>query len=257
MKKRLLFLVLPSVFFASDATYDLGLGTIFINYPSYIGSKTNEQLITPFPYINYQDDKVTINRGDVEYKLFNLNELTLDVSLGGSFPSDSQESEARRGMEDLDLTFEIGPRIKYQLYSDDKHKFFLRFPIRVLFSTDFPKAQYEGLIFSPDFHYKHNHNQLETKFSTGPVWGNKTYHRYFYGVEARYATSSRPEYHTKAGYGGYRSSLSLKYQHNSWVYGGFIAHYNLQGATFESSPLVETDNSFVTGTYISYTFWTH
>ncbi|MBD3793465.1 MAG: MipA/OmpV family protein [Campylobacterales bacterium] len=90
---------------------------------------------------------------------------------------------------------------------------------------------------------------------TEPLWASEAYHDYFYSVKPQYVTAIRPEYQANAGYSGYRSAIGIKYKWGNWVYGGFAAHFNLNGTTFADSPLVETHLALFTGAYISYIFY--
>lgn len=255
MKKIFLLSLFSSALFAKGTHYDLGLGGILVNYPSYMGSKNNNLLFSPLPYLDYQGEKTTIDRGNIERKLFDLKDLTLDISLGGSLPADSEKSKVREGMDDLQLAFEIGPRIKYRFYHDEVHEFFFRLPIRAVFTTNFSNIDDQGYLLTPDLRYEYKHSNIEFTFNTGPLWASEKYHDYFYSVKAKDVTINRPEYHAKGGYSGYRNSMGIKYSKNSWVYGGFLAHFNLNGAEFDPSPLVETHTALFSGAYIAYIFY--
>lgn len=256
-KKILLLTLMTALLPAKEAHYDIGIGGIVVTYPTYMGSKTTRQLITPLPYFNYEGEKTTIERGNIERKLFDIQDLTLDISMGGSLPSDSEHSQAREGMEDLDLAFEIGPRLKYQLHQHHAHTLLARLPLRAVFTTDFSDVDYQGYLITPDLRYEYETDSWEVSLNTGPLWASEAYHGYFYSVAPHYATPSRQAYQAKAGYSGYRNSMGIKYKHNSWVYGGFVAHFTLDGATVEDSPLVETNSALFTGAYVSYIFYSH
>ncbi len=255
MRKFVLWSLLSIGIIASESHYDLGLGTIFVNYPSYMGSKTSKQLIAPIPYVNYESDKTIIDRGGIEQKLFDINELTLDISLGGSLPVDSESSNIREGMPDLDLAFEVGPRLKYRFYHHNEHQLFFRLPLRVVVSTDFQGLDYQGYLITPDVRYEFEYKKLKISANSGPLWANQRYHDYFYGVSNQYQTQERDYYKAKEGYSGYRNSIGIKHQTGSWTYGGFIAHFNLKGASYEDSPLVETNHALFMGTHLSYIFY--
>ena len=90
--------------------------------------------------------------------------------------------------------------------------------------------------------------------SIGPIFGDQTYHNYYYQVDKAFATPDRPAYSAQAGYGGMQCALSLSKQFNKVLIGAFIRAESLQGAVFSDSPLVKTNTSYMAGLYFSWIF---
>lgn len=255
MKKLLFSLLLFSWLYAEETEYKFGLGMGAVSYPSYIGSKSSSTFVAPVPYIHYRSDKTVIGKGGVQYKFFTLDDLVLDIGLGASLPVDSENSKVRQGMNDLDFAFEIGPRLNYKIHQDEMHRVTFKLPLRAVISTDIQSFDHQGFLLAPNLNYRFTKDKFEVKVKTGPIWADKTYHNYFYGVTSNYETAQRKAYNAKAGYNGYRNTISMKYKQNRWRYGVFLSHFNLDGTTFEDSPLVETNNALFWGSFVSYTFY--
>lgn len=246
---------LTAILFAQESHYQLGVGAGVVNYPSYIGSKSTNQIITPIPYIRYEGEKNHIGKGGIRHDFFKSDSFSIDLSLGASLPVNSDNVPLREGMEDLDFTLEVGPRLSYKLYKDETHELSFKLPIRTVIATDIKKFSIQGFLLTPNMNYQFTRERLKIKLKTGPLWADKKYHNYFYGVKSKDATLQRKEYEAKGGYNGYRNTLSLKYKQGAWNYGGFVSHFNISGAVFETSPLVETKNALFWGTFISYVFY--
>lgn len=255
IKKIVLFLLSLSLLYGEESHYELGLGMGAVSYPSYIGSKSINNLVAPLPYIRYHKDKTSIGKGGIKYLFFDDNKLSLDLSLGASLPVDSSGSAVREGMSDLDFALEIGPRLNYTLYDDKEHKVTFRLPVRAVVSTNIQNIDTQGFLVAPNVDYKFRKNKVQFRAKTGPIWADKTYHNYFYGVSKSDETAQRASYNAQGGYNGYRNTLSLKYTQNAWNYGAFVSYFNIDGAVFEDSPLVETTNALFVGSFISYTFY--
>ena len=255
MYKLGLLLSLTVGLLAAENHYQLGLGAGVVTYPSYIGSKSTNQIITPIPYIRYQGEKTTIGKGGISRKLFDNNNLDLDLSLGASLPVYSDNAQRREGMNNLDFALELGPRLSYTFYKNAHHTFNLKLPLRAVLAVNTDKLDRQGFVFPPNVNYKFTMNHFQLKFKTGSLWANKKYHNYFYGVEEQYVTATRPQYDAKGGYNGYRNTVSLKYRHGAWRYAAFLSHFNIDGAVFENSPLVETKNALFLGSFVSYVFY--
>lgn len=257
MKKLLPLLLLSSFMFAKEPTIELGLGLSSITYPDYIGSAQSQKIFIPFPYIRYRGEKFKIDRGSIKRELFDIDGLSADLSLGGSLPADSEDSRVREGMNDLDFTFEIGPKLTYTVIKDEMQELSFSLPVRAVFATDFKDLTCEGYLITPYLRYEREWIKgFETKVRSGPLWGSDAFHDYFYSVDEVYATPNRPAYNAKSGYSGYRNSVGVTYKNGSWWYGAFASHFILEGAAYEDSPLVERSQSLFFGLSFAYIFYT-
>jgi len=172
----------------------------------------------------------------------------------------SDDNEARRGMEDLDPTFEFGPALRVKLLEshEDWYRLSLAFPVRAVFSTDFRSVRYEGWVFSPRLNVEKANVIPQTGIylgiSAGPMFGDRGYHQYFYDVAPAYATAWRPVYRAGAGYSGSTLTVGLGKNYRSFHFQAFVSADFLQGAVFEDSPLVKTKTSWMSGFSITWVF---
>lgn len=235
--------------------WEAGIGVFPSTYPAYRGSDDQQYYLLPFPYLVYRGDFLRIDREGMRARLFDTERVEINVSVNGAIPVNSDDSDARRGMPDLDPTFEIGPSLNVVLArSSDRQTLKLKLPVRSVIATDFGGAKQAGWIFNP-------HLNLDSKdvfggwnagLSIGPLFGNRKYHAYYYEVAPEFATASRPAYSASGGYSGALviASLSRHFEH-VWM-GGFIRYDNLSGATFDDSPLVKTKHSVMAGFAVAY-----
>ncbi len=239
--------------------WEAGLGGTALLMPDYRGSDEYRWYLLPFPFLTYRGDILKIDREQISGLLFKTNRLQLEMSFNGAVPVDSSKNKARQGMPNLDPTFEIGPSLQVMLAEDKnaEYKITLTFPIRAVFSTDFYGLKPAGWDFSPRFNidqYNIGGKGWDFGLSIGPIFGDATYHNYYYQVDQAFATPDRPAYSAQAGYGGIQCALSLSKQFKKVLIGGFLRAESLQGAVFSDSPLVKTNTSFLAGLYFYWTF---
>ncbi|MCH9814164.1 MAG: MipA/OmpV family protein [Epsilonproteobacteria bacterium] len=241
---------------AKEPKLEFGLGAAVVSYPDYIGASRTQTLVTPFPYIRYRGENFQIEKGGIKRELFEIDGLSADLSLGGSLPSDSEGSKAREEMDDLDLTFELGPKISYDFYKVDSHKLRFVLPIRAVFSTDFKAIHGQGFLTTPRLRYEYEYKHLDISVGTGPMFASRGYYDYFYEVSLSDATPTREAYSVSSGYGGYRNSIGVKYRKGKLWCGAFASHFILKDAVFEASPLVQEKNALFFGLSFAYIFYT-
>jgi outer membrane scaffolding protein for murein synthesis (MipA/OmpV family) len=235
--------------------WEVGVGLFPSTFPAYRGSEDQQYYLLPFPYLVYRGDYLRMDRDGLRARLFDTDRVQINISVNASAPSD--DSDARKGMPDLDPTVEIGPSLNILLAEwADKYSLKVRLPVRSVIATDLGGTEQAGWIFNP-------HLKLESEdvfggwdagLSMGPLFGNGKYHAYYYAVDPKYATATRPAYSASGGYSGTLALASLSRRFNRIWMGGFIRYDNLSGAQFEDSPLLETDHSFMAGIAIAWIF---
>jgi MipA family protein len=240
--------------------WEAGAGAAVIDFPDYRGSDERRTYVLPIPYVVYRGETLKIDRQRVRGLLFSGPAAELDVSVSGSVPVRSRDNRAREGMPDLDPTLELGPSANVFLYRSPSGRanLELRLPLRAILASDFKHVSYEGILFHP-------HVNLDLKgvfpgpgwnlgLLAGPVFADRQYHRYFYGVAPEFAAPGRPAFEAKGGYSGLQliGSISKRFQ-NYWV-GGFVKADSLHGAAFEDSPLVKKKSALASGFAVAYVF---
>ena len=236
--------------------WEAGAGIAVLDFPDYRGSDERHILVLPIPYLVYRGDLLKADRESIRGQFYKDDRLDLHVSVNGSIPVDSGDNSARRGMPDLDPTLEIGPNLTVMLLRSDTTHLKLRFPVRSVIATDLSYARDVGWVFQPqinvDFYDRFPGPGWNLGFAAGPLFGNKRYHNYFYGVAPQFATPERPAYDAGSGYGGLQWIAALSKRFPSYWVGGFVRLDTLAGATFEPSPLVRQNESIAAGFAIAW-----
>ncbi len=243
---------------AEKPLWELGAGMALLQMPDYRGSDKNRLYVLPYPYFIYRGDVLKIDRDRISGRL--TDRLLLDFSFFGQAPVKSSDNDARRGMPDLDSTFEAGPSLNITLLDDRQadYKLNLTFPIRAGFSTDFSSLRHEGWVFAPRLVFEKFNLIPETGvnlgISVGPIFADRAFNSYYYSVKPVYATDSRPAYSASGGYGGSALTLGMNKTYKQLVFNVFVSMDFLHGAVIEDSPLVKTKTSVMSGFTISWIF---
>jgi len=255
------FLAVPQKSFSAEKPlWELGVGGGFLMMPDYRGSDKSRPYLLPFPYAVYRGGVFRLEDKRMTVRLFNTDRVTLDASGYGAVPVKSDDNDARKGMEDLDPTFEFGPalRIKILDSSENKYRLSVALPVRAVFSTDFRSVRYEGWVFSPRLNFEKGDvipkTGLSLGVSAGPMFADRGYHDYFYEVEPVNATMTRPVYTPGAGYSGSTLTVGLGKSYKQFIFHSFVSADFLHGAVFEDSPLVKTKTSWMGGFSITWVF---
>jgi len=238
--------------------WELGVGIGGLTLPDYRGSDEQRNLLFPIPYFIYRGEILKVDRERIRGLLFKTERVELNFSLNGSPPVKSKNNKAREGMPNLDPTLEFGPQLNILLWKDEPHyKLTFQLPLRKVIATDLSSAHNAGLISNPilNLDIKNIGQQgWDLGLSGGPVFANRTYHHYFYGVDPDYATAGRPAYHASGGYSGAQVTLALSKRFPDFWTGAFIRVYDLHGAVFDDSPLLQQRLSFMAGIGFAWIF---
>jgi len=210
--------------------------------PDYPAADKNSLHGLALPYLIYRGDFFRMGSDSIAKGVFIDNDYTeLNVSLAASFNANSSDNNARRGMPDLDYLGEIGPQLKIRIGELYGGKTELQLPVRAVFSTDFGRIDHRGWLFNPKIsHVRKNifNSSIDMTSSIGSSFATKKLHEYFYRVEPRFATATRPAYEADGGYLGSDITFGLAYGITDRVraYAGWrVGYYG--GAANEESPL--------------------
>jgi outer membrane protein len=240
--------------------WELGVGLAALQMPDYRGSDNNRRYLLPYPYFIYRGDVLRVERERISGRIFETDRLLLDISFNGSVPVKSSDNPDRRGMPDLDPTFEVGPSLSITLLEDrdDRYKLKLTLPVRAAFSTDFSSVRHEGWVFHPRLNFEKADmipgSGVNVGLSAGPMFADQGYHRYYYTVDPAFATSLRTPYAAGGGYSGSTFTVGLNKALSPFILNAFVSLDYLKGAVFEGSPLVKTQSSWMCGFTVSWIF---
>lgn len=237
--------------------WEVGAGVSALSFPAYRGSDESRSFLLPVPYFVYHGRYLKADRHGVRGELFDSEWVDLTVSAAMSPPAASDAIAARAGMPDLKASFEIGPRLDFTLWRSENRARFLRLelPLRAAFALDNSLSPL-GWVAHPKLNLDVTDMPglagWNVGLQTGPLFGDRRQHAFYYSVAPQYATAARPAYEAAGGYAGmqYLGSLSKRFP-TYWV-GGFVRFDNLSGAHFADSPLVRTRNYVAGGLAVSW-----
>ena len=237
--------------------WEAGIGVGTVSFPAYRGSDQRQTFVLPTPYFVYRGEFLKADREGVRAELFDSDRVDLTISGALSPPATSDEIRVRAGMPDLRANFEVGPQLNVTLWQTENRNRQLKLllPVRAAYTLErnpqslgwvvHPKLNLDlaGLSALPGWN---------VGLQAGPLFGDRKQHRYFYGVDAAYATAERPAYTASGGFAGmqYLIGVSKRYPRH-WV-GAFVRYDNLNGASFADSPLVRERSYYAAGLAISW-----
>ncbi len=239
--------------------WEFGLGPALLSYPDYPGSKEQNQLLLPLPYIVYRGKYFSINQQAITKPFLETSTVELDLSLSGSIPVSSKDNKMRTGMEDLDGSIGLGPVLKYRLYQHKLNELKFELPIRAIIASDFKRIHQEGWVANPGIFYYYRDaftqkQRIKLTIGAAANFADATNHNYYYGVDSNYATLDRPAYKTTDGFSGMSYHLALNYHFDQFWLGGFWRGFDMSQAVYKDSPLVETQFSNMFGLTLTWNF---
>ncbi|WP_448564063.1 MipA/OmpV family protein [Thalassotalea ganghwensis] len=265
--RTLLIAVMVFISFVSSAenknqrVFEAGLGVFALSIPYYNGAKENHNYLVPLPYFYYRDKRIQVDRDGFLSHLWTSNNVYLDFSVSAQVPVDSEEVTIRRGMDDIDWTFQLGPAIKYFYTGNPRseNKLFSEIFIRKAIHTDF------GYFDDAGWQYGMSTIHSSTLFENGDEsikWQNRLtfsfssqkYNQLYYGVDKTDAEEFRQTYQAQSGYGNSSFSSGLVYRKGQWWVGGFMLYRSLHGAKNLSSPLIEKKDNVSAGIGVAFIF---
>ncbi len=193
--------------------WEAGLVGIGGYVPDYPASDENRLKAIVLPYLVYRGDIFRAgDRAILRGRFIHKDRFELDISLDGSFDTESDENLARRGMPDLDYLFEVGPRMQITLKDDFlRGKIDLEIPLQGVIATDFSSLSLKGLVFQPQVAWQHNNfwgTGVRLKIGVCPIFATEDFMDYFFEVEPRFTTPARHAYDAQGGYLGSEMRLA-------------------------------------------------
>ena len=238
--------------------WEAGAGVTVISLPDYRGSDQRRSWLLPFPYLVYRGEFLQADERRTRGLFFKTETIELDASVGATPPVESSRNEARQGMPDLDATLEIGPSLNFLLArTDDRNtRLELRLPVRAALATDLSHVNLAGWVFQPslnlDLRDALGQGGWKLGLVTGPIFSDRRYNQYFYGVDPAFATAGRPAFNAGGGYAGTQFIAALSKRYREFWIGGFVKWDTLHHAVFADSPLVKANQNFAAGLAVAW-----
>lgn len=243
---------------------------IYSNLPLYeVGFIAGGAHVEDYPASNQSRVKslslpVFIYRGDIlkndqkgSRALFYENDrLSLDLSIGAAFSASSKDNDARKGMDDLDWLFELGPRLNYQLFKSESLSIEAELPIRFIYSTDFSFTKHRGQRLYPQIDFtKTINSKIKISTSYKLNWATEELQDYFYEVSEVDQTSTRKMYNAKGGYIGQSLSNFFSYKEENLYFAIGVKYTNYSNAANENSPLFKSKENLTLFVGFNYFFY--
>ena len=231
--------------------WQLGAALAALQIPLYPGSGQSKNYVLPLPYAMLRSELLEIDEG-IRAKLFNIENVRLNLSADLGIPVSSDDSEVRKGMPDLNTVFQVGPVLEITLAGGRREPshFRLELPARLAVATDFKSRENLGLIYEPRLSYETRRpfeDGFEWELTAGVRYASERYHAYYYDVPAQYVTPSRSAFRSSSGYNGFFTDLDGSWRKGNMIYWGFVRYQSLSGTEYKDSPLVEQQSYYFFG----------
>lgn len=236
--------------------WELGAGAAVISFADYRGSDKQRSYLLPLPYFIYRGEFLQVDRDKMRGLLFKTERVELELSANGTVPVRSRDNPVRQGMPDLDPTLELGPSLNILLMSTpQRSRLTLKLPVRAVIASDFHHVQNAGVLSQPQLNLDVTMaGSWQLGLAAGPLFADRRYHQYFYGVDPAYATVARPAYRARGGYSGLQLVAAASKRFDKLWVGGFIKYDDLSHAVFAGSPLAERRNNVSAGIAVAWIF---
>lgn len=244
----------PSSIISLDADlplWELGFGGGGIRLPYYPGSDQMRTFAFPLVLPVYRGDLLKSDEDGLRAELLTTQNHKIDLSFDFNYKIDSEDVDARNGMDDIDSVFQFGPSFESKLYQSDNSLLISKFPVRAVTQISTDGTSSAGYTFAPNINYYRFLNIKQKPWrvglSIGPQFSTSKYHAIYYNVDNEYATDQRSSYQADDGYSGYRFLTTFRSKNQKRLINFFIRYENLDGAVFEDSPLLKDSDSLTIG----------
>ena len=240
----ILFTILTCFSFSIQAKlplYELGLaggGGYIFDYPA---ANQGRMKYIAIPTGKYRGQIFRNDRKGTRARFFKNEFLDIDLSFSASFPANSENNDARKGMQDLDWLGEIGPRLNIDAFHSKKFRIEVELPLRYVFSTDFNFTKQRGFRFYPQIDLtKYINHRFKINLSFKMNWATEQLTDYFYEVPQADVTQSRKRFNAKSGYVGGDISTFFSYNQDDIFYIIGMAYRNFSNSANQNSPLFKS-----------------
>lgn len=249
-------IALPACYADTRPLWELGAGVSALRMPDYRGSAVTNLHVLPVPYLVYRGEILKADQGGLRGLLFDSERLEVNVSLNGTLPALSDDNPARRGMDRLRPTAEIGPTADFHLWrsADRRTRLDLRLPVRAAITVD-TDPRHIGWLFSPNLILEARDPRglrgWNFSIQAGPYFNDREYNAYFYSVRPGEATPARPAFDAAGGYSGTQAMMTLTRRFPRYWVGAYVRYDTLAGVVYDDSPLIERKHAMAGGLAVS------
>lgn len=244
--------------YAEKTQWELGIGLAVLDIPFYPGSSQQKTYFVPLPHLLYRSENLKIENG-IDATLLRTSRTRFNISADFGVPVNSQESDIRSGMPDLNSVIQAGPSLEVTLAGGRFKAFHLHMdlPVRAAIATDLRSIENVGWLVEPRISYetrRFHKTGFAHLISLGLRYSNEALHDFYYKVSPEFAVPGRPQFDAKGGYSGLSVNYIASLRTNDFIFFALLRYQNLSGAAFERSPLVEQNSYLMIGAGVSWIF---
>lgn len=262
MSWLVILLCLYSSLAVAASKLEIGGGAFMADIPHYLGSDQSEQYIMPVPYIRYQSDELDVDRNSFTGYLWHYDNVHIDISAGVSLAVDSEDNQARAGMDDLDWVFELGPSLNYYFLGGPQasQQLYIGLFTRKAMATDFGSVTNVGWRYGPSIYFESPllikaGYEVTTSVRANANFADDRYLDYYYGISELDSQAERGQFNSQSGYSGADLSIGLNFDSKKYWVGGFIKYHHLAQSKQQHSPLVKQDSNISFGFGVAWKFY--
>jgi len=241
---------------AGEPLWELGGFAVGLSQQAYPGSDQQVSRALALPFFVYRGEVFRADRDTAGIRAIKTADFEVDIGVAGSFGTNNDEIDARRGMRELGTLVQLGPRLKVNLgAAPGGGRWSAKFPLRAVFDLS-DGAAHRGMAFEPELAFERQ-AQAGWRYnaSVSAVRADAKLARTFYEVTRAEANSLRPAYAATSGLMAWRLSTSFSRTLNpDWRLFGFARVDSVSGAANEASPLVRRTTGATVGLGVVYTW---
>lgn len=241
----------------SRPRWEAGLAAGAGRVSDYPGADQTHARGVVVPIFIYRGPVLRVDQSGIRGRFLSNSKWEFDLSATAAF--NAKNNDARRGMPALDYLFGVGPQWVYKGWQTPSGGPSVHLKFRALMSTDLKRIDQRGFSFDPELRWRlmpFTGSQTALTLSLQPTWATQALHRYFYQVDAAYATPARRAYEAGGGYLGTDIGAGLSGRYSDSLSWFVSAHaMSLHGGANAASPLLRDKSNFNVGAGIVWTPW--
>lgn len=180
----------------------------------------------------------------------------IDLGTGLSLPTNSDENEAREGMDDLGFVLEMGPRLVYTIFENDQDSLLMLLPYRFAIATDFSYTKEIGTRINPEIEYTRILNdQFRIRLGFEMNYASEVYNDYIYEVKSSDATATREQFNGNEGYLGTSVTAALIYKGSRFSAFAGLSYNRYDNSANRDSPLFKINEGSGVAFGLNYFFY--
>lgn len=236
--------------------WEVGAVGVGVSQQAYPGSDHQIRRGLVLPYFFYRGKVLRADRDTTGLRAIKTDTFELDLGVAGSFGSNSDKIEARRGMPNLGTLIEFGPRLRWELGAGPGGGAWRAvLPLRGVFDLS-DHGAHRGISLEPELQFRRRADAgWNYTASLGAIFADQRLARTFYEVEPAYIRADRPAYEARAGLVAWRVGAFATHKlDRDWRVFGFARMDTVAGAANRDSPLVRRQTGFTAGMGVSWTW---